>query len=305
MKILVTGSTGLVGTSLVRALAYDGHTVVRLARADSSERRRGAASATARWDQQAATFGPEAAGADAAINLAGESIAGGRWTNDRKQKIRSSRVDLTRMLVVALNRLNPKPKVLVSASAIGYYGDRGEEGLTEASEPGAGFLPDVARDWESEARKAQAIGMRVVTPRFGVILAKNGGALPQMARPFQFGVGGKIGSGRQWQSWITLEDVVQILRLALTRDDVHGPINTVAPEPVRNEVFAKKLGRALRRPSIFPTPAFALRLALGRELADALLLASQRVVPRRLEELGYQFLHPELGEALDSIYRSK
>jgi hypothetical protein len=212
-------------------------------------------------------------------------------------------VDTTRALVNALAKMNAKPAVLVSASAIGYYGNRGDDVLTEESAAGTNFLADLAREWESEALKAEALGIRVVLARFGIILARRGGALPQMMMPFYVFAGGRVGSGKQWMSWVSLEDVVGILRLALENNAVRGAINVVAPQPVRNAEFTKALAGAMHRPAIFPAPAFALRLALG-EMADALLLGSQRVVPQRLEQLGHQFLRTELASTLRAILKT-
>lgn len=252
-----------------------------------------------KWNPDTGELGAAAVGADAVVNLAGASIAHGRWTTRRKKELRASRVDTTRVLVNALAKMAARPRVLVSASAIGYYGDRGEEVLTEERPAGKGFLCEVAKDWEGEAEKAEVLGIRVVRLRFGVILAKDGGALPQMARPFRFAVGGRIGSGRQWMSWISLEDVLAIVRLGLEDGSVRGALNVVAPKPVRNVDFAVELARTLHRPTLFPAPAFALRLVLG-EMADALLLASARVVPEQLGKLGYRFLQPNLAGALAS-----
>ncbi len=218
------------------------------------------------------------AGAEAVVNLAGASVADGKWTQQRKMVLRSSRVKTTMALVTALGKLKSRPKVLVSASAVGFYGDRGDETLTEESTPGQGFLPKVSLDWEAEARKAEAIGMRVVLTRFGIILAKQGGALPQMMKPFKFFVGGKLGSGRQWMSWITLDDVIAAIRWALDSDSVSGVVNVVSPKPVRNAEFTRELAQAMHRPAIFTAPAFALRAAMGQEMADEMLLVSERVV---------------------------
>lgn len=303
MKILVTGSTGLVGTALVSDLKRVGHTVCRLVRPGTKmEAIRGAEGFDVRWDPEKGELGGAAVGADAVVNLAGASIADGRWTTERKKLLRTSRVDSTRALVNALAKMAARPRVLVSASAIGYYGNRGEEVLNEESAPGSDFLSEVAKDWEAEAEKAEVLGIRVVRARFGVILAGSSGALPQMARPFRFGVGGRIGSGQQWMSWIMLQDVVAILQLALENGAVRGPLNVVSAQPVRNVEFTLALAKALHRPALFPAPAFALRLALG-EMADALLLSSQRVVPRELERLEYGFLHPDLGTALAAALR--
>jgi uncharacterized protein (TIGR01777 family) len=300
MKILVTGSTGLVGTALVGALAGAGHTVCRLVRPESAVRGGAKDGFDVPWNPATGELGGAAVGADAVVNLAGASIAGGRWTAERKALLRSSRVDTTRNLVMALGKMNARPRVLVSASAIGYYGSRGDESLTEESSAGADFLASLAQEWEAEAVKAEALGIRVVRARIGIILARHGGALAKMMLPFKLGVGGRVGSGQQWMSWVTLEEVVGILRFALENGAVQGAVNVVAPGAVRNAEFTRELARALHRPALFPAPAFALRLALG-EMADALLLSSQRVVPRKLEKLGYRFAYPNLASALAAV----
>ncbi len=299
MKILIAGSTGLVGTALVQDLRQAGHTVCRLVRPQTDMRQlRGTIGFDVKWNPATGKLGAAAVGADAIVNLAGASIADARWTAQRKKLLRSSRVDHTRALVNALSKMAARPRVLVSASAVGYYGNRGDELLNEDSQPGRGFLGETAKDWEAEAEKASALGIRVVLARFGMILAKQGGALPRMLLPFRLGLGGRIGSGKQWMSWITLADVVAILRFALENGSVLGPINVVSPQPVRNAEFTAALARALHRPALFPAPAFALRLALG-EMADALLLPSQRVVPQQLERLGYRFAQEDVGSALN------
>jgi uncharacterized protein (TIGR01777 family) len=328
MKVLMTGSSGLVGTALTEALAREGHAVVRLVRSGigkkgngksankeskdlkvpAQARDRAANTVDVAWnpntcDLEGEPFGAEqekVEGADAVVNLAGASIAGESWSEERKALLRASRVQFTRELVCALEKLCMRPKTLVSASAIGYYGSRGDEVLTEESKAGEDFLARVAQEWEAEAVKAEALGMRVVRTRFGVILAKHGGALPQMMRPFQFFVGGKIASGQQWISWVTLADTVGILRHALANRALSGAINVVAPGPVRNAEFVRELGRAMHRPAIVPAPAFALKFALG-EMAEALLLASQRVMPSRLQQLGYKFQHADLPSALGAV----
>jgi uncharacterized protein (TIGR01777 family) len=314
MKVLITGATGLVGTALVKRLVADGHTVCRLVRRETVSRKsedRGQAAGQqvfdVPWDPEAsdglsfADSQGDIAGAEAVVNLAGASIAQGRWTTQRKMVLRSSRVKTTRSLVAALGRLKTPPKVLLSASAVGYYGNRGDEVLTEESKAGDDFLAQLAREWEAEAVKAEAAGIRVVRARFGIILSKHGGALPPMMRLFQFFVGGKIGSGRQWMSWVTLEDVVGILVYALKDGSVSGAIDVVAPQPVRNVEFTRELARALHRPALVPAPAFALRLALGQEMADTMLLTSQRAEPARLRQLGYRFVHEGLTEALAHV----
>jgi uncharacterized protein (TIGR01777 family) len=302
MKVLVTGSTGLVGTALVSALAGAGHTVCRLVRPESAARGGAKDGFDVPWNPSTGELGGAAVGADAVVNLAGASIAGGRWTAERKALLRSSRVNTTRALVTGLAKMSARPRVLVSASAIGYYGSRGDELLTEESAAGKDFLASLALEWEAEAVKAEALGIRVVRARFGIILSRNGGALEKMLLPFKMGLGGRIGSGQQWMSWVTLDDVVGILRFALESGTVQSAINVVAPGAVRNAEFTRELARALHRPALFPAPAFALRLVLG-EMADALLLSSQRVVPRKLQQLGYRFLHPDPAVAFAAVLK--
>ncbi len=300
MKILVTGSTGLVGTALVSALARDGNTVCRLMRPQSKSPASSKDGFDVAWNPATGELGGAGVGADAVVNLAGASIAEGRWTKERKELLRTSRIDTTRALVNTLAKMSARPRVLVSASATGYYGDQGDELLTEGSKAGTDFLAGLAQEWEAEARKAGALGIRVVLARFGIILAKQGGALPKMMLPFKLGAGGKLGSGKQWMSWVTLEDVVGILRFALENSSVRSVVNVVAPEPLQNAEFTKVLAKAMHRPALFPAPGFALRLVLG-EMADALLLSSQRVAPQKLQQLGYQSLHADLASALKTI----
>ena len=254
-----------------------------------------------KWNPATGELGGAAVGADAVVNLAGASIAGKRWTAERKKLLRTSRVDSTAMLVKALAKMAARPRVLVSASAVGYYGNRGDEILKEESEPGGDFLAGIAKEWETEACKAEVLGIRVVAARFGIILAREGGALPQMARPFRLGVGGRIGSGEQWMSWVSLDDVIGMLRFALENATLRGPVNFVSPQPMRNVEFTHALARALHRPALLPTSAFALRLALG-EMADALLLTSQRVLPEQLQRLDYSFVHNNLAATLTSTF---
>ena len=303
MKILVTGSTGLVGTALVKALAKDGHTVCRLMRPQSKTTSGSKDGFDVAWNPATGELGGAGVGPDAVVNLAGASIAGGRWTNARKALLRTSRIDTTQALVKALAKMNARPRVLVSASAIGIYGDRGDEVLTEESKQGTDFLAGLSQEWEAEALKAEALGIRVVVARFGIILARHGGALAKMLLPFKLGAGGRLGSGKQWMTWITLEDVVDIIRLAIENGSVRGAVNVVAPQPAQNSDFTKVLAKALHRPAIFPTPSFALRLALG-EMADALLLSSQRVKPQGLEKLGYHFHHADLSSALNAVLQT-
>src|SRR5438445_6999166 len=300
MKILVTGSSGLVGMALGSALARAGHTVCRLVRPQSAAGEAAREGFAVTWNPGTGELGGTGVGADAVVNLAGASIADGRWSARRKELLRPSRINTTRALVNALAKMNARPSVLVSASAIGYYGNRGDETLTEDSQPGTGFLADLAKEWEAEALKAEALGIRVALARFGIILAREGGALPKMMLPFRFGAGGRLGSAKQWMSWVTLEDVVGILRFAIENASVRGAINIVSPQPLQNAEFTRVLAKEMHRPALFPAPAFALRLALG-EMAGALLLSSQRVAPQALEKLGYRFLHPDLTSALSAI----
>lgn len=292
MKILVTGSSGLVGSALVLVLTSGGHEVVRLVR------RPARTPDEAQWDPGSGRIvGPAAEGADAVIHLAGAGIADQRWSPERKELIRSSRVEGTAMLSLALAQLKNPPKSLVCASAIGVYGEGGDTWLDENSPAGQGFLAELVRDWEAAAEPARGAGMRVVHLRFGVILHPSGGALKTMLLPFRIGVGGRLGHGGQFMSWVALDDAIAAVLHALRSPDLHGPVNVVAPEPVTNADFTRALGAALRRPTVLPMPAFAARLAFG-EVADALLLASQRVAPRRLTESGFRFGFPRLGDAL-------
>ena len=300
MKILMTGSTGLLGTALRQELKRGGHNVCRLVRSDTNvEALRGSDGFDVKWDPVTGDLEGAGEGADAVVNLAAASIVHGRWTARQKQLLKTSRVDTTRALVTALSQMALRPRILISASAVGYYGSRGDEVLREDSPAGNDFLSQLSKEWEAEALKAEVLGIRVVLARFGVVLAKEGGALPTMARPFRLGVGGRIGSGQQWMSWVTLRDVVAILRMALDNGAPRGPINVVSPQPVRNAEFTSLLASALHRPALFPAPAFALRLMLG-EMADALLLSSQRAEPAQLAKLHYPFHDPDLATALRS-----
>jgi uncharacterized protein (TIGR01777 family) len=258
-----------------------------------------------RWDPVTNEFDAQAAeGADAVVHLAGASIGGGRWTSARKALLRSSRVEATHHLVDSLGALSAKPRIFVGVSAVGYYGDRGDEKLTDHSGPGADFLAQICKDWERESSRAADFGARVVILRFGIILSTRGGALPRMLTPIKMFVGGKLGSGQQWMSWISLDDAAGIIRFALENESVRGPINTVSPYPIRNVDFTKKAAKAAHRPAIFPTPAFALRLVLG-EMADGLLLSSQRALPEKLKTLGYQFQDSDLGFTLARLISEK
>jgi uncharacterized protein (TIGR01777 family) len=299
MRILMTGATGLVGTALIPVLKAEGHTVVRLVR----KRKRDASDIL--WNPAAGTIPlSDLENFDAAIHLAGENIASGRWTAARKEKILRSRVDGTRLLSESLARLQQPPRVLVSASAVGYYGDRGTESLSESSPPGIGFLSEVCRAWEAATQPAADKGIRVVNVRTGIVLSTRGGALRKMLLPFRLGAGGKIGSGDQYMSWISLADLCRTFLHAVRTSSLQGPVNAVAPSPVTNAVFTKALGAALHRPTFFPLPAAAARLAFG-EMADALLLASARVTPARLLASGFFFKDREIGPTLQRIVKEK
>lgn len=292
MKILISGSHGLVGTNLIESLISPDHEVYRLVRhyAESPSE--------IEWNPDRYSIAlARLEGFDAVVHLAGESIAEGRWTEEKKKRIRESRVKGTRLLGDALANLTNPPKTFISASAIGYYGDRGDEVLTEASAPGNDFLSEVCVEWEKATAFATEKGIRVVNCRFGIILDAKGGALAKMLPPFRMGVGGKIGSGEQWMSWIALDDVIGGIKFALANASIKGPVNFVAPAPVTNAVFTKTLGKILSRPTIFPIPAFGVRLLFG-EMADALLLGSQRVEAAVLQNSGYLFKYPVLEGAL-------
>jgi uncharacterized protein (TIGR01777 family) len=298
MTILISGSSGLIGSALMPSLAAEGHSVTRLVRSGTKP-----GPGQIVWDPAAGRLDPAAIeGFDAVVHLAGENIAAGRWTAGRKQQIRDSRVKSTRLLADTLAKLAQRPRVLLAAGAIGFYGDRGDEVLTEASAAGSGFLAEVCRAWEDSTKPASDAGIRVVNLRFGVLLSATGGALTKMLAPFKAGLGGPVGSGRQYMSWITLDDVAGAVRHTLAAESLSGPVNIVAPHPVTNGEFARALGRVLKRPAFLPAPAFALRLLLG-EMADALLLASTRVRPSCLEAEGYKFLHPDLEVALRHLLR--
>ncbi|HZU79072.1 MAG TPA: TIGR01777 family oxidoreductase [Acidimicrobiales bacterium] len=297
MRVLVSGSSGLIGRALCASLARSGHEVRRLVRtADPT-----AADAVG-WDPRSGAVdraGLE--GTEAVVHLAGAGIGDRRWTAGRKIELLSSRVEGTAAVVAAVSAMDPPPAVLVSASAIGFYGDRGEEELTEESTPGSGFLADLCRRWEAAAGEAEAAGIRVVLLRSGIVLAPRGGALGRQLPLFRAGLGGRLGSGRQWTSWISLDDEVRVVEHALADEALRGPVNAVAPAPVRNREFTAELGRALHRPAVLAVPAPVLRLALGRELVDEALLASQRVRPAALATAGFAFGHPTLPEAFAAV----
>lgn len=290
-KIVVSGSSGLVGTALVPWLEAAGHEVVRLVRSA------GDGPGEARWDPARGEIdGAVVDACDVVINLNGRSIGEGRWSPEIKADLRSSRLDATRTLSEAIERSANPPSLLINASAVGYYGDRGEEVLEEDATEGRGFLAELARDWEAAAQRSSSVRTRVVLLRLGMVVAR-GGALEKMLTPFKLGVGGPIGSGRQFWPWIGIEDVCGVIGFLLEHEAISGPINAVAPEELRCSEFARALGRSLSRPAVVPLPAFAARMVLG-EMADSLLLASQRVRPRVLLDAGYEYRAPSLGDAL-------
>lgn len=299
MQVSLTGGTGLIGSALLRRLLEQGHSVRLAGRRPPAGLAAGVG--FTRWDAFSSDPpGEFVEGADAVIHLAGEPVAQ-RWTAQAKQRIRASRVDGTRRLVRALAGATRRPATLVAASAVGFYGDRGDEWLTEESSPGAGFLPELVQAWESEARAAQALGVRVVCLRIGLVLGSNGGALARMLPAFRLGLGGRLGSGKQWMSWIHLEDLIELILFALAQPQLEGAVNATAPSPVRNAEFTRTLAAVLHRPAVFRAPAFALRLALG-EMA-CVLLDSQRVRPEAALAAGFRFRWTELCPALEDLLR--
>jgi uncharacterized protein (TIGR01777 family) len=291
MDVVVTGASGLIGSALKSELEGAGHRLVPMTRSTGGD--------GIRWDPDAGVIdsgGLEGVGA--VVHLAGEGIGNKRWNDEQKAKIRDSRVRGTTLLAETLAKLSKPPKVLLSGSAVGFYGDRGDEVLTESSRPGGGFLADLCVAWEAAAGPAKEAGIRVSHLRTGIVLAGSGGVLPKMLTPFKLGVGGKLGSGSQWMSWVAIEDEVGAIVHLLGDDAPAGPVNLTAPNPVTNGDFTKALGKALGRPTVLPVPKFGLKTLLGPEMADELLLASQRALPTRLLDSGYVFKHPELAVTL-------
>jgi len=294
MKVAVTGSSGLIGSSLVSFLSEKSVTVSKILRENTKDDDISWKPEDGDWDS--AFTG----GVDGIVHLAGENIASGKWTRKKKEKIRNSRIEGTTRLCEHILKLPTPPSVLVCASAIGYYGNRGVEFLNEGSSRGSGFLPDVCLGWEEAAESVSKAGIRVVNVRFGIVLSKDGGALAKMMTPFKIGMGGKIGSGTQYMSWVAMDDVTGAIYHTLTTDSLKGPVNVTAPNPVTNKEFTSTLGEVLKRPAVVPMPAFAAKLAFG-EMANDLLLASTKVAPKRLSDSGYKFQYPELENALKHV----
>jgi uncharacterized protein (TIGR01777 family) len=297
MKILISGASGLVGTHLIPTLEAKSHEIYKLVRKtpkDASE---------IQWDAKTGFSDAEQTkleNFDAVVHLAGDNVASENWSDEKKRRIRESRITGTRVLVDALKRCANLPKIFVSASASGFYGDRKAEILTEESPKGEGFLPDVCDEWEQEARRAEDFGARVVSPRIGVVLSKDGGALEKMLTPFKLGVGGVVGSGKQWMSWIALDDLINVIHFALENAELKGAVNTVAPNPVTNGEFTKTFGKVINRPTILPIPAFAVKLLFG-EMGETLLLQGQRLIPKKLQDAGFEFEFPNLEDALRHV----
>jgi len=294
-RVLLTGSSGFLGSALLLTLKARGFEVTRLVRGVAAKEDE------IRWNPAWPPSSEAISGFDAVIHLAGETVVG-RWTASKKTKIRDSRVTGTRNLVHALLEAKDRPRVLISASAIGYYGDRGDELLNELSTSGSGFLADVCREWEAAAQPAVNAGIRTALVRTGVVLSRDGGALKKMLLPFQMGIGGNIGSGRQWMSWIHLQDWIGAIHHILKNDLVQGPVNLVGPKPVTNAEFTKTLASVLSRPAIFPVPAFVAKLAFG-QMGEEVLLGSQRVEPARLVTSGYPFQYSDLRKALEAVLK--
>ena len=298
MKIVITGATGFIGSALVKKLHASGYKPVLLSRRHRQTSAFQNAVSVSWNPENENEIVKEIDGADAVINLAGEPIVGKRWSKIQKMKILESRVRATRTVVHSIKQANEKPAVLINASAVGYYGSRGTEELTEESHPGSGFLTDVCKAWEAHAIRAEDFGVRVVRIRTGIALEKTGGALQKMLPPFRFGMGGWLGNGNQWMSWIHLEDLLRLILFCVENEKAKGAVNAISPQPVTNKVFSMVLAQVLNRPCLMPVPAFALKLLMG-EMSE-ILLGSQRVLPKKARELGFSFQYPDIRKALEA-----
>jgi len=297
MKVLITGASGFIGSALQRLLRENGHDLLLVSRSEPRD------ASWVQWSVEDGFTDPtKLEGIDAVIHLAGESISGLRWTDEKKKAIRNSRVLGTRNIVDTISELERRPSVLIAASAVGFYGDRGDEILTETSKSGKTFLADVCREWEAESRRAEDSGVRTVLLRTGLVMSKEGGALGTMLLPFKMGLGGVIGDGKQWMSWISLDDHIRVITTALENENIRGAVNSVSPEPVTNEEFTKIMGEVLYRPTFIPVPEFAVHLMLG-EMGEELLLNSERAVPKRLTDLGFEFKFPDLKKAIENAVK--
>lgn len=296
MRILITGASGLIGRALQKSFSGKGYEMMLASRNEPKNETQ------IQWDADTGFRDedlPRLEGLEAVIHLAGESIAGGlRWSEEKKNAIRDSRVFGTRSMIETFDKLSDKPKTFISGSAIGFYGDRADDEMTESSPAGKTFLAEVCKEWEAESRRAEDLGIRTVLLRTGIVLSKDGGALATMLTPFKLGVGGAIGDGKQWMSWISLDDVVGVVNYVLENQNIRGAVNNVSPNPVTNEEFTKTLGSVLYRPTFLPLPEFAVHMVFG-EMGDALLLDSTRVIPKRMKDAGYEFKYPELKAALE------
>ncbi len=294
MKVLITGASGLVGTELQKSFAKKGYEMLLASRKEPTDEKH------VQWGIEEGFSEPEKLeGIDAVVHLAGENVSGLRWTEEKKKAIRDSRVMGTRNVVDAISKLKNKPKVFVASSAIGFYGTRGDEEVTESSAAGDNFLAEVSKAWEAESRRAEDAGIRTVLLRTGIVLSKNGGALATMLTPFKLGVGGVVGSGKQWMSWISMDDEIAVINYVIENENIRGAVNAVSPNPVTNHDFTKTLGEVLYRPTFLPLPEFAVSMVFG-EMGDALLLASTKVLPKRLEDAGFEFKYPDLKPAIEN-----
>lgn len=299
MRILITGASGLIGKALQASFKEKGHEMLLASRSEPRDDEH------VQWSADSGFADEDLSrleGLDAVIHLAGENISALRWTDEKKKAIRDSRVHGTHSMIEAFGKLKSKPKVFISGSAVGFYGDRGNEEMTEANSAGKTFLADVSKEWEAESRRAEDLGIRTVLLRTGIVLSKDGGALATMLTPFKLGVGGVVGDGKQWMSWVSLDDVVAIINYALENENLRGAVNVASPNPVTNEEFTKTLGTVLYRPTFLPLPEFAIHMVFG-EMGDALLLDSTRVIPKRLLDAGYEFKFTDLKSALEHAVR--